>query len=82
MKVWIQKWGKAGCPERYSVHLQMADIDPFLRAIRDEEADRSLGPDKSFRLDGEPYQADVSDPKLLTRLDESAYGVWDRSFRC
>jgi hypothetical protein len=83
MKVWVQKWEETetgwGCrPDGYTLHTNRADIDLYLKVIRDAEAElgynRSNPPPEYSRPSGEPYQTEITDKRLLGKLAVSKHG--------
>ena len=89
MKVWVQKWeeSEAGWgtrPDGYTLHLEHADINLFLRAMREREEEwakknnkpANYVPPEYSRPEGKPYITEVSNGELVDKIVKSQNGVW------
>jgi hypothetical protein len=83
--VWVQKWeeseaGWGGRPDGYTLHLEREDITKFLEAMRAREAEAGYSaqnvPREYTRPSGRPYQALITDKKLMGRVIQSDNGCW------
>ena len=83
--LWVQKWeeSEAGWgtrPDGYTLHRSKADIEVYLKAMRDREAAQGYGkhnvPTEYSRPCGDPYEMATSDPAVYQRVLDSDHGIW------
>lgn len=77
--LWVQKWeevesGWGTRPDGYTLHRQKEDIAAFLVEVQKRQAAQGHG-DYS-RLDGDPYEWDCADEKLVEKVLNSPNGIW------
>lgn len=83
MIVWVQKWeetetGWGVRPDGYSIHLTLEDIGHYVAGMRETEAklgySRANPPPEYSRPSGDPYEADITDKRILGKLAASKHG--------